>query len=204
MYPRARILRAEERVSNALKERAERRKQWLQGLPSQARPHAAAVAAIVLAGEPKIDEPLIRAWTRALQHYEISVKDPTQRSEQVNAAHQLFPIIVGQEKSDARFAEIFKSAPDWLLQFTRMSRDAWVLEFPLPGMKAKLGWGIAGFEDAERYPCLPLGVLTAGDPIPPDDERHITLTFLAIGRPSGMPRIRDLSSVEETLPVKKA
>jgi len=203
MYPRARILRAEERISNALKERAQRKKQWLQGLPDQARPHATVVAAIVLAGEPKIHEPLIRAWARALQHYRIPLNDPAHRSEQISAAHQLFPIIVGQEKSSVRFAEIFKSAPDWLLQFTRMTRDAWALEFPLPRMTAKLKWGIAGFEDAERYPSLPLGVLTAGEPIPPDDQRHITLTFLAIGRPIGVPHLGDLSLLEETLPRQK-
>jgi hypothetical protein len=42
-------------------------------------------------------------------------------------------------------------------------------------------------------------VLTAGDPIPPNDERQITLAFLAIGRPSEMPSMFDLYSAEETL-----
>ena len=33
--------------------------------------HATAVAAIVLAGKPKINEPLSEAWARVLQHYGI-------------------------------------------------------------------------------------------------------------------------------------
>jgi hypothetical protein len=38
---------------------------------SLARLHATAVAAIVLSGEPKIHEPLIRAWARTLAHYKL-------------------------------------------------------------------------------------------------------------------------------------
>ena len=110
MYPRARVLHAEQLVSNALKERAERKKQWASRVPIAARLHATAVAAILLAGEPKIDEPLNRAWTRALQHYDITVGDKTKESEQVSAARQLFPIIVGQEGPSKKFAEIFNGA----------------------------------------------------------------------------------------------
>ena len=33
--------------------------------------HATAVAAIVLSGKPKIDEPLVRAWARTLAYYGI-------------------------------------------------------------------------------------------------------------------------------------
>ena len=123
-----------------------------QVLPTYARRHATAVAAIVLAGEPKMDEPLIRAWARTLQHYEITVKEPTEKSEQVRAAHRLFPIIVGQEGPSERFDEIFESAPAWLLQITRMTFDAWLLKFHLPQMAANLKWGGLGFK--ARPICL--------------------------------------------------
>ena len=189
MYRRARVLHAEELVSNALKERAEKKKQlkkqWASGFPIAARLHATAVAAILLAGEPKIDEPFIRAWTRALRHYAIPVGDPTHESEQLSAARRLFQIIVGQEGPSEKFAEIFKSAPAWLLQFTRMALDAWLLKFHLPEMAANLEWGDLGFKDSERWPLLPLGVMTAGEPIPRYDRRHLVLAILSVGPPSG-------------------
>lgn len=200
MLHRARILRAEDLVSKALKERAERKRQLARSLPTHARRHATAVAAILLAGEPKVDEPLIRAWISALQHYGISVKDPTEKSEQISAAQHLFPLIVGQETSSAKFTEIFKSAPDWLLQFTRTTLDAWPLNFRLPHTEVKLKWGSVGFEDAERYPYLPLGVMTAGDPIPSLDERQIKIGLCSIG-PTGRVvfNIEDLYAGEERL-----
>lgn len=198
MYPRARVLHAEQLVSNALKERAERKKQWANRLPMAARLHATAVAAILLAGEPKIDEPLKQAWTRALQHYDIPVGDKTKESEQVSAARQLFPIIVGQEGPSERFAEIFKSAPAWLLQFTRMTLDAWLLKFHLPEMTANSKWGCLGFKDSERWPLLPLGVMTAGEPIPDYDRRQLVLAILSVGPPSGsIPDFFDRPSEEE-------
>lgn len=85
MYRRSRLSHVEKLVSNALNERAEKKKQLARIIPFFTRLHATAVAAILLAGQPKIDEPLYRAWTRALRHYEIPVGDPTLESEQVSA-----------------------------------------------------------------------------------------------------------------------
>jgi hypothetical protein len=168
MSRRSRISRIEEFVSSKLKAQQESRKQW-------ARRHATAVAAIVLAGEPKIDEPLIRAWARTLCHYKIAVQDPTAKSEQVNAAEQLLPIIIGKQELSSRFAEIFSTAPAWLLQFTRIDLDAWILRFRLHQMKPNSNWGTEGFADAEHWPFLPNGVLAAGEPIPHDDVRYMRL-----------------------------
>jgi hypothetical protein len=85
MSRRAKISRIEELIASKRKAQQERRKQWAKALPIHAQRHATAVAAIVLAGEPKIDEPLIRAWARSLRHYEIAI-DPTTKSEQIRAA----------------------------------------------------------------------------------------------------------------------
>ena len=65
----------------------------------------------------------------------------------------------------ARFTEIFRTAPVWLLQFTRIRLDASVLEFDLPDISAELVWGVEGVKDAERWPQLPLGTMAAGDPV---------------------------------------
>jgi len=41
----------------------------LKVIRESVRHHATAVAAIVISGEPKIDEPLVRAWERTLAHH---------------------------------------------------------------------------------------------------------------------------------------
>ena len=65
----------------------------------------------------------------------------------------------------ARFTEIFRTAPVWLLQFTRIWLDAPVFEFDLPDISAELLWGVEGVKDAKRWPRLPLGTMAAGDPV---------------------------------------
>jgi hypothetical protein len=171
---RHRIEKVEEFLSAPRKERDERRKQSLQVLPIQAQRHATAVAAIVLSGQPRIDEPLYRAWARALQHYGINVNEPGQLNDQAVAAQQLYRIIIGGEEESARFTEIFRTATVWLLQFTGMAMDARLLKFHLrPDISETLKWGSAGFEDARQWPRLPLGTMTAGDSIPDLDGRRL-------------------------------
>jgi len=178
MSQSARISRIEELVASKLKAQLERKKQLAQAVPTYAQRHATAVAAIVLAGEPKIDEPLVRAWARTLRHYEIQVREPTEKSQQVRAAQLLLPIIVGEQRLSSRFAEIFGTAPAWLLQFTRTVLDAWILRFRLPEMKPISNWGTGGFADAEHWPLLPHGVLTAGEPIPNDDVGRMMMLVM--------------------------
>jgi hypothetical protein len=182
MSQTTRISRIEELIASKLKAQQERKIQWAKSLPIHAQRHATAVAAIVLAGEPKIDEPLIRAWARTLRHYEIAI-DLTTESEQVTAAQLLFPNIIGKQPSSSRFAEIFSKAPAWLLQFTRTVLDAWIIRFSLPEMKLSPNWGTAGFADAEHWPLLPKGVLSAGESIPHHDARHLSLMIQSIVPP---------------------
>ena len=125
---RHQLSKLEKLVSTALKEREEREKQAVKELPFRARRHATAVAAIVLSGQPKIDEPLIKAWARALQHYGINVNVLGGIDDQVRAAQRLLPIIIGGEELSVRFTEIFRTAPVWLLQFTGISMDARLLK----------------------------------------------------------------------------
>jgi hypothetical protein len=167
---RHRIERIEEHLSAARKERDERRKQSGKQWRPQARRHAIAVAAIVLSGQPKIDEPLNRAWARALQHYGIN---PNKIYDLSAATDELSPLIMSEENKSARFTEIFLTAPVWLLQFTGLAMDSRFLEFQLPDISETLSWGSAGYDDARRWPKLPSGMMTAGDPIPHLDERWL-------------------------------
>src|ERR1700730_8446392 len=113
---RRRISKIEQVLSAARKERAKRLEQRHEQFVLQARRHATAVAAIVLSGRPRINEPLLLAWERALQHYGINVKEPGRLEDQFSAAQQLFPVIIGNEKSSEKFSKIFGTAPIWLLQ----------------------------------------------------------------------------------------
>jgi hypothetical protein len=66
---RRRLAQAEKRLFPAIEKRLEMREQSKERACSLARLHATAVAAIVLSGKPKVEEPLIRAWARTLAHY---------------------------------------------------------------------------------------------------------------------------------------
>jgi hypothetical protein len=186
---RHRIGKCEELLSAALKERDARLKQAAKMWPSQARRHSTAVAAIVLSGQPRVDEPLNRSWARALLHYGIDVSN-----EQI-AAQRLYPIIDRGEKGSVRFTEIFRTAPVWLLQFTGMAMDARLLNFDLSDVSTALRWGSAGYEDARQWPSLPSGTMMAGDPIPDLDPRRVWITlFCMMTEPKPIPDFADILS----------
>ncbi len=191
-----RLSKIEKHVSAARKERNAKEKQAFKALPGRALHHSTAVAAIVLSGQPKINEPLIRAWVRALQHYRIDVNKPGVMNDQVRAAQRLFPIIIGKEDSSAKFTKIFRTTPVWLLQFTGLAADARFLKFQLPNLTKNLRWGSEGYKDARRWPLLPAGTMTAGDPIPWIDSRRLWLAVhCKITTP--IPDFEDLLSWDE-------
>jgi hypothetical protein len=211
-----RISQAESHLPAALERQRKRREQLKLSYSSLALIHATAVAAIVLYGKPKIDEPLIRAWVRALDYYESGARvrkfmqllersrrksDCTLQAcaadnvdddgpsdewgeDQENRANKILNKPLEQAWKDyvdatdrirplgsaedqlARFTEIFKEAPVWLLQFTWTFLDAKVLKFDLPDLSEPCQFGKLGLRDAWRWPMLPVGVMTAGDPIP--------------------------------------
>ena len=131
---RHRLSKNDKRVSALLKKRKEKDREYINYWLFHARHHAIAVAAIVLSGQPKIDEPLKIAWDRALQRYGIK-PDPWGRlDDQVRVAEQLRPVIMAGKDETARFSDIFAAAPVWLLQFTGLVTDSRLLKFQLPDM----------------------------------------------------------------------
>ena len=178
---RRRVCKAEEALSIAKKQHEEKRKKELESYVSSARLHATAVAAIVLSGQPKIDEPLIQAWTRALQHYgvqplpqdEIYFDDRSRLNKQNVAAQKLVFEILGGAKESERFTEIFRTAPDWLLHFTQTFLDAGSLQLGLRPTKIPFTkWGRTGYEESLGWPLLPLGTMMGGDPVSDEDARR--------------------------------
>jgi hypothetical protein len=171
---RDRVGRVEELISVRLKKRG-------RGEPPayhHVLHHATAVAAIVLSGEPRVDEPLAQAWARAVRHYDIN--KPPQGLDGTTAIQRLVPIILAGQNAAPRFTEIFSTAPVWLLQFTGIAMDARLLKFQLPDLSGTLKWGSDGFEDARRWPSLPLNTMTAGDPIPEIDARQLRIALFCM------------------------
>jgi hypothetical protein len=214
-----RISQAESRLPAVLERQRKRREQLKLNYSTLAFIHATAVAAIVLYGNPKIDESLIRAWVRALDYYkrnrhaakvfpgldrlmasgksswtfdELTQADPSDQTghsdreneadrasklankplaeafkDYVDATDRMHSLIMdGAVDQAARFTEIFKSGPVWLLNFTSTFLDAKVLKFDLPDLSGPAEWGKLGRRDARRWPMLPVGMMTDGDPIP--------------------------------------
>jgi hypothetical protein len=167
-----RIWKVEELLFTAKRERERKRKKFFENCLRHARLHATAVAAIVLSGDPKIDEPLSQSWTRSLQHYRIRNAKGTQIDRQVAAAQQLVPIILGHKEASARFTEIFRTAPVWLLNFTQTFIDAGCLKFDLPNIISwRPKWGRDGYEQSRQWPLLPSCTIAAGDPVPHEEAR---------------------------------
>src|ERR1700724_4918325 len=143
------LSKAEELVSIARQNREKSRAETLACLMPimrrDARPHATAVAAIVISGEPKVDEPLVRAWALTLAHHRMDLQNSTldKRATLEAVERKMYPAIVedpdygtprwdrsiGHAPEAARFTEIFRTAPVWLLQFTMIRLDAWLLKF---------------------------------------------------------------------------
>lgn len=187
-----RLSKIDKRVSTNMKRREKKIERYLSDLLFCARHHAIAVAAIVLSGQPKIDEPLIIAWNRALQHYGIKVGGRGELDDQNLAAQQLAPLILGGKESSARFTEIFAAAPVWLIQFTALAHDARFLKFDLPNISMRLSWGGTGYEDARRWPLLPLGTMTSGEPIPNIDPRQVYIAYnCVVGTGDAIQALRD-------------
>jgi hypothetical protein len=174
--------KAEEIIKIALKKREDHVAELLELFRPQARFHAVAVAAIVIAGEPKIDEPLVRAWGRTLRHYGITITNEYGREYEYEDGHEhehefryeyerelrtaydkLYAAIIKGDNETEKFTEIFRSAPIWLLQFTLMGLDAQALKFDLPEMPSE-EWE-EKLKYAQRWPLLPLGTMAGGEPV---------------------------------------
>jgi hypothetical protein len=174
------LAKAEEVISNEQKKRAARDEVFDELMRDFARHHATAVAAIIMFGNPQIDEPLVDAWRRAhrslgiLNEYEDEYSFRNKLAdgndgngmnsyyedwEYTNACEQLYPIIINDANESEKFAEIFARAPIWLLNFTNMALDGFFLKFSLPPTcKIWLSQGMWKF-----WPYIPFGTATNGD-----------------------------------------
>jgi hypothetical protein len=130
---------SEKRTKSAKTEQAQVQGQWEDNwgdspgqealLARDARDHAIRVAAIALYGEPRYDEPLSETWRRTLDRLkltELPELDLTRALEPY-----VFDVLPTPDEA-ARLTQVFKDAPEWLLDFCALIIDQRWVGFELP------------------------------------------------------------------------
>jgi hypothetical protein len=116
--------------------------------------HTANLSALILYGDPKIDEPLSFAWRRCLEsaewqkrrekfggwdEYRRDTRDPFESFSATQIANYFrkyfLPDLPGGDETE-KFSLIFKKAPPWLLWFTYGDVNARILGIKLPDLSA--------------------------------------------------------------------
>ena len=148
----------------------------------RARFHAIEVAAIVLHGEPKMEEPLRVARKRMQEkldkEFAAAVDEYWIRKdgEKVHPSMRsffypmfMFDALRGVD-NNFKFERIFSKAPVWLLKFTGIEWDARILGFKLRKLVGAPALGSEARRDRNRWPDLPEGTIDAGGPCSEADE----------------------------------
>ena len=168
----------EKRYAAALKARRDE-----EAAPSRrAHSHAREVAAVVLYGEPKIDEPLSVAHLRMEEELDRQfAAEADERllrlfGEKANpllrelACQKLMFDALPGANDNLKFERIFSKAPIWLLHFTGIEWDAKLLGFKIPKLVGAPALGEKARLDRNQWPFLPEGTIDRGGPCSEPDE----------------------------------
>jgi hypothetical protein len=149
----------------------------------QARMHAIQVAAVVLYGEPKIEEPLGIAWSRveeklakkfAAAAKESWIREFEEELHPIDRARFLYVPLMFDKlpggNDNLKFERIFSEAPAWLLKFTAVEWDAKLLGFKLRKLVGTPALGRDARLNRNKWPFLPTGTFDAGGPCSEPDE----------------------------------
>jgi hypothetical protein len=147
-----------------------------------ARLHAIEVAAVVLHGEPKMEEPLRIAHSRMEEklHKEFAAAAEEywirERGEKPNPLVReylcqllMFDTLHGAN-DNLKFERVFSKAPVWLLKFTSVEWDAKLLGFKLPKLIGAPALGSKARLERNKWPSLPQETIDAGGPCSDTDE----------------------------------
>jgi hypothetical protein len=158
---RRRLSRLEKLVTAERRQREPLELAWQR---QAARDHAAKLVALILHGDPEIEEPLAIAWDRALDYLGLKEVHQAHLPDRLRAA--VLATLPG-DTENAKFAGVFYSAPSWLLSFCMARLDGFVLGFELPkDSEPALRCGRDGLREMRSWPDLPSGTIGAGCPMP--------------------------------------
>jgi hypothetical protein len=169
----------EKRIAAAVQEKRDK----VDAPVCQARMHAIQVAAVVLYGEPKIEEPLGIAWSRVeemlTKKFGAAVDEWWLREGEEELHPNLRVLFLYAPfmfnncpggNDNLKFERIFSEAPAWLLKFTAVEWDAKLLGFKLRKLVGTPELGREARRDRDRWPFLPKGTIDAGGPCSEPDE----------------------------------
>ena len=162
-----RLSRLEQQIEPIIAERERRELERDTRRRQAARDHATKVVTLALHGNPRIDEPLRFTWDRALKSLGLNDCPRQQIPERLRA---LVVADLPGNTENAKFANVFRSAPQWLLAFCFCHLDAHVLGIDLPENSEPVPEpGRKAIDDIYKWPGLPTGTFEAGGPIPEPD-----------------------------------
>jgi hypothetical protein len=126
-----------------------------------ARDHATKLVTLILHGNPQVEEPLGIAWRRALDRLGLTGSPQAVLPDLLRA--RVVADLPG-DTENAKFAQVFGSAPRWLLSFCIAWADCRLLGFDLPKSSEPLPEaGRDGLRETfDSWPELPTGTLGAG------------------------------------------
>lgn len=149
--------------------------------------HAIEASAVVLYGEPKMEEPLWVARQRALEKL---CEEFGAAADELLRAHGKKPLpffmrnrlccklmfdALDGANDNFKFEQIFSKAPDWFLKFTGVECDAKLLGFKLRKLVDAPALGREARHDRNGWPYLPEGTIDAGGPCSDPDEPWETI-----------------------------
>jgi hypothetical protein len=154
-----------------------------------ARGHVISLAALVLYGEPQLDEPLEEACNRCRTTFEGRVVRAREMSESdLLNGHLAFGAFdddedyiesvknsflerwmvkeLPGETEQQKFQHVFDTAPTWLLLFTKAEITAFLLGVKCPDLSEAPRPHRTALRELRKWPEFPKGTLQAGDAIP--------------------------------------
>jgi hypothetical protein len=166
-----RVSQLEKLVSLTAEERERRKAALAEWRRSSARDHAMSLVALILHGDPHVDEPLEIAWHRALEQLGLE-RFGLDLMTSAHAAARLRPLVLPElpgDSENAKLGHVLNSGPTWLIKFCHAWMDANLLGIELqqdPDFRVEFG-RIGIREGVDTWPDLPKGTLAAGGPLPP-------------------------------------
>ena len=154
-----------------------------EGALIRAYSHAIQVAAVVLYGEPNIEEPLRIAWSRVKEkltkEFGAAADEWWLQGGEEELPHHLrvsllyAPFMFDKFPGGSynlKFERIFSEAPAWLLKFTAVEWDAKLLGFKLRELVGTPELGRRARHDRNSWPSLPQETIDAGGPCSEPEE----------------------------------
>jgi hypothetical protein len=187
-----RLARLEQTVEKLQEERNRREAERDAALRHAALDHLTMVVAVVLHGDPRIDEPFQLAWWRAVSHLGLV---GTSHPDLLTKARKILVDALPGSDLNAKFGRVLSSAPPWVLSFCMCPLDAFILGIPLQFEGQLPEPGRLAIQHPS-WPSLPQGAFADGGFIPKEDLSKLDDSLSA---PQGVMNAYDTLDADELM-----